>query len=530
MKFNFKVGLLCALCVLLRLNLPAATLPLFEFPATNRVAGSNLIPIGVHPGVDGLKSIRADDFFSDFTGNFQLAATLWVSSAGNDAIALRGRIDRPFATPTAAKAAATNGDTISVLPGTYHNSSNLLKAGVNWFGWPGATLTFTNTTNNGPGWGIFDDRWSGAVTSVVSGAFDLLWCSGLPGTNALGGACCYPTNVLAAVVNTNPATKLSMQCESIKYISLGTSHAAIWSINGNGAFFRAREILDLFNATNFFVGLDDISDPVYEQSQGIGFYWESGETYLNSGVVSGRQYSFYAKANADAHSNLWITCDHAIGLYYIDGTSAPADWRTWADIKELETQTNSAGGNTWTVLGGGKHYLTVLKIHSPIVTAVNILGGETWLNCQKISSATRFINLIGGTLHATIMDWEDLGVVEGILVKSGGNLQLKAGGRMVVLNGVGLDYDIGATGRVANFTIDTKTTSSTNNPCVLLKTNGLILANCVLVSSATANGIMATSAKSIRLHGHNMSNKPTFATNTQVSVLSGTLEGDADVD
>jgi hypothetical protein len=319
---------------------------------------------------------------------------------------------------SAVSRAAPAGTTVIVHPGTYYNCSNLLKAGVNWYGMPGATLTFTNTTNNGPGWGIFDDRFSGAVTSVISGSFNLLWCGGLPGTNELGAPCCYPTNVLAAVVNTNPATKLSMEFGIINYISLGISHAAIWSKNGNGAFFRGREIRDLLNATNFFVGLDFESEPVYEQSQGIGFYWESGETYLNAGIVNGRVYSIYAQANADAHSNFWITCDHAIGSYYIDGTSAPADWRTWADIKVLETQTNSAGTGTWTILGGGKNYLRVLKIQSPILQAVNIGGGENWLTCQKISSATRYINLSGGTLHATVDDYETLGIIEPILVSS----------------------------------------------------------------------------------------------------------------
>jgi hypothetical protein len=70
------------------------------------------------------------------TGNL-----LWVDKInGNNSSALRGRMDRPFATLTAAKLAAVSGDTIAVLPGSYAEV-DLAANGVNWFFYPGALIS-----------------------------------------------------------------------------------------------------------------------------------------------------------------------------------------------------------------------------------------------------------------------------------------------------------------------------------------------------------------------------------------------------
>lgn len=98
------------------------------------------------------------------TGNL-----LWVDSvSGNDSLAARGRMVPPFKTLAAAKGAATSGDTIIVMPGTY-NERNLLKNGVNWHFLPGAKVVVTGTG----GGAIFDTSSSygtgGAVTAMITG-------------------------------------------------------------------------------------------------------------------------------------------------------------------------------------------------------------------------------------------------------------------------------------------------------------------------------------------------------------------------
>jgi hypothetical protein len=524
-------ALLCVLCALGAGRSDAATIKYFDLPATNKAAGSNIVAVAVGSGTNDLKGLRVDDFFSSYAGSGIAARTVWVATNGNDSTGLRERIDRPFATTPAAKNAALAGDTIVAFPGTYYNCTNLLKPGVNWSGWPGATLTHTNTTNNGPGWGIFDDRFTGATTSIISGDFNYIWSRGQPGTNAGGEACCYPTNVMGGVVTTNHKTSLTFNFNQFQYATLGNPFpAAIFIKNCRRAIIQGNSIDDIFYYTNFFVGLDEFAGPVYERSGGIGLYWESGETVFKVPLVSAGYYSVYPLGDSQTHSNLSVTGDHYLGKIYIQGDAAvPADWRTWFDVKQVEVTTNNTAGSlrtAITILGGGRHYFECLKILG-LDTGLNMSAGEVWLNVQKLSAGGRYLQVNGGTLHATVDDWEDLGLTEGILVNGTGNLQLKYGGRMVVTNGVGLNFDIGATGRVANMVIDTSQTSSTNNPPVFLRTNGLILANCTLVAPATANSIMATNARSVRLHGHIMANKNT---NALVSILSGTFEVDTDVD
>lgn len=88
--------------------------------------------------------------------------TLFVDSVnGNDGTGTRGRMDLPFLTCAAAKTAASSGDVIEVRPGSY-NEANLAKDGVHWFGWPGANIAYTGTSN-----AIFDDGGAAVSCRIV---------------------------------------------------------------------------------------------------------------------------------------------------------------------------------------------------------------------------------------------------------------------------------------------------------------------------------------------------------------------------
>src|SRR6266481_5729973 len=80
-----------------------------------------------------------------FNSSFFGARVLYVNSIAQPNNGIRGRQDYPYKTITAAKAEATNGDTIVVFPGTY-TENNLLKVGVNYYFHPGARLYYTNTS------------------------------------------------------------------------------------------------------------------------------------------------------------------------------------------------------------------------------------------------------------------------------------------------------------------------------------------------------------------------------------------------
>ena len=76
------------------------------------------------------------------TGNL-----LWVDAVnGVDALASRGRLTIPFKTLAAAKTAAAEGDTIMVLPGQYNETANLLRNGVNWHFFAGASVNNSTGT------------------------------------------------------------------------------------------------------------------------------------------------------------------------------------------------------------------------------------------------------------------------------------------------------------------------------------------------------------------------------------------------
>lgn len=91
------------------------------------------------------------------TGNL-----VWVDAVnGVDATALRGRRDRPFLTLLAAQTAASSGDSIMVLPGSYTGYA-LGKSGVNYVFSPGCTVT----ANAGGDNGIFDAVSSAKIFSV----------------------------------------------------------------------------------------------------------------------------------------------------------------------------------------------------------------------------------------------------------------------------------------------------------------------------------------------------------------------------
>lgn len=95
------------------------------------------------------------------TGNL-----LWVDAVnGNDTTAQRARMQLPFLTLGAAKAAAASGDTIFILPGTY-NEKNLAKNGVNWHLCNGAVISYSGLATGG----VFDTGTAGGACSfTVSG-------------------------------------------------------------------------------------------------------------------------------------------------------------------------------------------------------------------------------------------------------------------------------------------------------------------------------------------------------------------------
>ncbi|MGC3958109.1 MAG: DUF1565 domain-containing protein [Verrucomicrobiota bacterium] len=102
-----------------------------------------------------------------------LPSKIWVAKIGSDTRG-SGTLTAPYLTLAKAKAVATAGQTIHVMPGTYAEN-NLLKKGVNYYGEPGANILYIQTSTNEAGWGIFDDRPTGATTNIIEWPGDIVF-------------------------------------------------------------------------------------------------------------------------------------------------------------------------------------------------------------------------------------------------------------------------------------------------------------------------------------------------------------------
>ena len=105
------------------------------------------------PGLSGSFSGSFQGDGSALTGVPSAAATnltqsLFVSPSGDDRTATVGDLHLPFKTILGATGSANVGDTIIVYPGTYPSeSSNIIKDGVNYYFYPGATVHPTASLN-----------------------------------------------------------------------------------------------------------------------------------------------------------------------------------------------------------------------------------------------------------------------------------------------------------------------------------------------------------------------------------------------
>ena len=100
-------------------------------------------------------NVTGDITASSYTGSFvgdgsqltgintgtNLTQSIFVSPSGNNDTAIVGDLQLPFKTILSATASANIGDTIIVYPGTYPSeSANIIKDGVNYYFYPGATV------------------------------------------------------------------------------------------------------------------------------------------------------------------------------------------------------------------------------------------------------------------------------------------------------------------------------------------------------------------------------------------------------
>jgi hypothetical protein len=448
-------------------------------------------------------------FVAPITGGF--TKTVYVSEGGN---------------LTAAKDSAQAGWAVMVGPGTYYNCTNVVKNGVNLVGvgWP--TLTYTNEVGDG-GYGIIDDRFNGAITSVISG-FNFIYSTRDP--IVVGDfAANKPTNTLGFLNITNARSRIDFDANRIVYRALGGGSGGFWVVNCTTSYFRCNELLDdTYPAAGWVqIGVDTVEDPVFSQSTGSGIYWESGDCHFDVKENTCVLYAVYATSAMSSGANqMWIEGNRVRGRHYFAGNAGPGNplFKVWCRYKELIMETNSLGeigsfaAFSW--FGPGKYYIEAEKISSAgALFGVGAGGPEFWVNAQKVEAKDLGSIASGrGWLHFDHLD--DNGMTNGLIVTGSTNYIRGGVADLTTTNAFFIRHNGGKT-----VLQDWYIRSVGSNPPIKLAADGLAYRNGTITTLLGVPCVTADSAQNLRIYGTLQATRNT----NNVSVLCGTLQVDTDV-
>lgn len=435
------------------------------------------------------------------------------------------RMGAAFATLTAAKAVAISGDTIVVYPGTYEEN-DLLKDGVNWHFMPGATVSYTDP-GAGDGYGIFDDRSSGAVTCQISGDGNFHYGVVIQNWAAEGvEPSADPPNsasIRGMFVVTEGDSDIVFKANNITMSSPVSCHAFLVETGTVSIDFN--DVNDLLFGVQTLLGTFEEA-PVYAESETNGVTWGIGECFVRGRRIKVSEYAVWPTCPAGfvGNANLWVEVDllHNKGLasscVYTSGLAdTPTTWKSWIICKEIRSDASvfaAFSGNS-----GGRHYVIAEKIGGPIAlafTATSTAPGEYWINSQKISGNTvgAYITYTGNTATVHIDALHIEAASGSAITNDGGTLNIRAG-LIKQASGVGVTHNTGTT-RITSTRIDSTTVNSADNKAVTVAGTGLVLNNCTLLAPALAESVYAAAARTIVNKG-SCANKAKHA-NVTVSV------------
>lgn len=434
---------------------------------------------------------------------------------GSDTKGGRGK-GTAFKTLTAAKTAATSGDTIIVLPGTY-TENNLLKNGVNWHFLAGAIVNYVDP-GTGSGYGIFDDRPTGACVSTISGDGEFKYYGYRVITVGILGMC----NV------TNAGSTIYFQCKRVDYTTEGGNNSgAFWIQNCTKTVIEVKgDISDPWRG----ILITDPSDPEAQiLTQCSALYWEIGECDFRCNRINMSWYGIYGAERVGNVTpyNLYARVNYmdteASCLYVVGQTSS---YRVW-----LEGLLFKSVHSALLLYSAGKYYVTAQKLETTgtgngVIEVNSGSSLQAWITAQKITgAATCFRSLAGAGTTSKIwinaMQLEDSGTSTSLLdiLTTGGQVFLN-GAFGKITNGKGILKTGTQELRLSNTTLDTSTTNAAANRPVDVSQAGLILDNCVLVAPAAADSIGGGTA-TVKIYGTTVTNKAKNATiTTQVTALT----------
>lgn len=416
------------------------------------------------------------------TGNM-----LWVDKIYGTASGVVNRFDRPYLTPTAAKTAATSGDTIIVRPGAYTTAASLAKNGVNWRFEPGASVTFADDVSTA---GIWDDGGS-AMTFTVDGYGDF----------------------------TRSTTD-----DGLIFHLVNCSHASS-NITVRGRDFNG---VAIDGACSVFRGVSgelnyDTRNIIATGSNIYANWWINGDMRGRAKFCSSEYVAAASSVTATPTGEGHFTCEEVHGIVASDGSDTVAAYWVTGNIL--------VGSTAGAVLGGGNRlYTRFQKVSGPI----NCSAGLLYAVQDKISALANgssgipaLVSVTGGTAYVKTMHYDPVTFTGQMIKQTGGTLKMFGGDYVGIASSDGFEIT-GGTADLRNVVLNTAA-STTDNPIV--KSGGtLILRACTLVSNGSRDSIEAGTAQNV-VAMNCWANNPVDA-NVTVTINTEPLTGftvDADV-
>ncbi len=448
----------------------------------------------------------------------------------------------------AMKQAASAGTTIVVGPGTYSaNITNLFKNGVNWH-FMGPTLSYMDTPTNTSGAGIFDDRFTGAITSLVSGQLTIEYCTG---TNIwVDPADCnftgYNTNAVGPLVVTNAGSLVYWTADTrLKIAGVNGYCAALYVQNcATGTVFRTLNIEPLFGTnTTANITTNCPADPGTQITAVVnvaGIHWAQGtlDVGVDTSLTPGGYFlDCYGVKATDAYE-MRVRANYADGKIYLVG-SGP-NWKVWADILELKRSNSDANPSAIDCYFAGSHYFRIQKISTGNGSAPS--SGATinmshpsgnpdgnsnlvvWVDIDKLAGSNAWARVSHGELRGRIGHFQQNGpksTETGMIAVTNASALVSLSGETMECSGPSVGHGGGRT-ELSGYTI-----RSTNRDPVLVSGAGLKLNSVTIIPGLLAtNSIRGVGAQNVNFYGNN------FAKSNSVNITAtvGTLNVDADVD
>lgn len=497
----------------------SASTPIFNLPTGTGAAGTNYIAVLKRPNqTNGTEKVPLVDIgITDQTLYAQPGDNLYQVKTN---------------------AVARGIPNIVVTPGTYTNGVTNLWFSGNWFFQNNPLLRLIDIPTNTTGAGMFDDRFSGAVTCSVHGSLRMEYHSGTNvAVNPVDCTLSYNTNSLGPIVQTNPATYIRWDADTLLGLCGQTPVPfAITTLHGvSNSYYRKFEIYNLNPNNVAIITTNCPADPntVYSISTGCsGIHWGENDVLIEANIRPMTVQAVWGDNLTTNGGQMWISGKVCDGKWYLVGRTNT--WKVWGDYDELACSQDTTDHILIDIWNSGSHYFHAKKISSlgMPVTMQNPDTGQkdtnlvVWVDFDKCSGSNGWLNVKHGALRGRIGHFEQNGP--------------NNGGSMVTVTNISANLDISGEAMFsANVAVTHGSGSSvlhnyriytTNRDPILINGSGFHLHNNVVVTPATAtNSIRSAGAQTVGAYGLNMlrSNAHaniTFSTGTTNVTVSNTID------